>query len=32
MCVEAANAGPDVIHLQRDEGHALTQNLRVTFC
>ncbi len=30
MCIEAANAGPDVVHLQAGENHALTQHLRVT--
>lgn len=30
MCIEAANAGPDVIFLQPGESHALTQHLRVT--
>ncbi len=29
MCIEATNAGPDVIHLQPGESHALTQRLRV---
>ena len=29
MCIEAANAGPDVIHLLPGEGHALTQLLSV---
>lgn len=30
MCIEAANAGPDVVHLQAGENHALTQLLSVT--
>ena len=30
MCIEAANAGPDVVHLQAGENHTLTQHLRVT--
>ena len=30
MCIEAANAGADVIHLQPGEDHALTQHLRVS--
>ena len=29
MCIEAANAGPDVIRLEPGEEHALTQHLRV---
>jgi len=28
MCIEATNAGPDVIHLQPGESHALSQHLR----
>ena len=28
MCIEATNAGPDVIHLQAGESHALSQHLR----
>lgn len=30
MCIEAANAGPDVIHLQPGESHTLAQHLRLT--
>jgi len=30
ICIEEANARPNVVHLQEGENHALTQHLRVT--